>query len=106
MTGAATVHVGMELGLLEGPTSDRIEDGGYKRFYMHRTSHWLGMDVHDVGAYTDSEGEPRALQPGMVITIEPGLYLATDDDSIDEAYRGIGVRIEDDVIVVVPERQR
>ncbi|MBT8493760.1 MAG: M24 family metallopeptidase, partial [Deltaproteobacteria bacterium] len=63
------------------------------------TSHWLGMDVHDVGAYTDAEGEPRALEPGMVITIEPGLYLAPDDEEIDEGYRGIGVRIEDDVLV-------
>lgn len=89
----------VELGLLEGPAQARIDDGGYKRYYMHRTSHWLGLDVHDVGTYTDRDGEPRALEPGMVITIEPGLYVAADDDSAPEKYRGIGVRIEDDVLV-------
>ncbi len=96
----ATLTEGMiELGLLEGPVSARIEDGSYKRYYMHRTSHWLGMDVHDVGAYTDSEREPRKLEPGMVVTIEPGLYIPSSNDTGPAELRGIGVRIEDDIAV-------
>jgi len=91
----------IDLGLLEGPASARIEDGSYKKYYMHRTSHWLGMDVHDVGAYTDHDGEARPLQPGMVVTIEPGLYIAEDDETAPQELRGIGVRIEDDVLVTV-----
>jgi Xaa-Pro aminopeptidase len=88
----------VELGLLAGPASERIADEAYKKFFMHRTSHWLGMDVHDVGAYTD-EGEARPLEPGMVITIEPGLYIAADAEGVPAELRGIGVRIEDDVLV-------
>ena len=65
---------------------------------MHGTSHWLGMDVHDVGAYTRS-GAARPLEPGMVITIEPGLYVAVDAADVPAEYRGIGVRIEDDVVI-------
>ena len=65
---------------------------------MHNTSHWLGLDVHDVGAYR-VDGEPRRLEPGMVFTVEPGLYVAADDAGAPEALRGIGVRIEDDVLV-------
>jgi len=67
-------------------------------FYMHRTSHYLGMDVHDVGAYYDGKS-PRPLSPGTVITVEPGLYFAIDDESVPAEYRGIGIRIEDDVLV-------
>jgi Xaa-Pro aminopeptidase len=89
----------ISLGLLSGPPEERIERGDYKRFYMHRTSHWLGMDVHDVGAYTE-DGTPRALAPGMVITIEPGLYVPRDSEGVPAELRGIGVRIEDDVLVV------
>lgn len=89
----------VELGLLEGPAADRIEDGSYKRFYMHRTSHWLGMDVHDVGTYTLRSGGDRPLAPGMVITIEPGIYIAADAENVPDEYRGIGVRIEDDVLI-------
>jgi Xaa-Pro aminopeptidase len=88
----------VELGLLEGPAADRIEDGSYKQFYMHRTSHWLGMDVHDVGNYT-ADGTARPLEPGMVITIEPGLYIAADAADAPAELRGIGVRIEDDILV-------
>ncbi len=88
----------VELGLLEGPVADRISDDSYKRFYMHRTSHWLGMDVHDAGNYT-AGGNPRPLEPGMVITIEPGLYIAADADNVPDELRGIGIRIEDDVLV-------
>ncbi len=89
------------LGLLSGTAAERIEDGGYKAWYMHRTSHWLGMDVHDVGAYMTGEGagSARPLEPGMVITIEPGLYIAADAEAAPAELRGIGIRIEDDVLV-------
>jgi Xaa-Pro aminopeptidase len=88
------------LGLLPGRLEDvpkLVEDGAYKPFYMHRTSHWLGIDVHDVGFYSE-EGVARPLAPGMVLTIEPGLYVAPDADVAPE-YRGLGVRIEDDILV-------
>ncbi len=88
----------IELGLLAGTVKERIEDASYKRFYMHRTSHWLGMDVHDVGAYS-IDGEARPLEPGMVITVEPGLYIAEDAEGVPSEYRGIGIRIEDDLVV-------
>jgi len=65
---------------------------------MHRTSHWLGMDVHDVGLYRVA-GQSRTLEPGMVLTAEPGIYIAPDDDGAPEEFRGIGIRIEDDVLV-------
>jgi len=87
----------IELGLIEGPLAEAIEEERYKPFYMHRTSHWLGMDVHDVGPYYD-RGAPRALAPGYVLTIEPGLYIGAAAE-VDEQWRGIGVRIEDDVLV-------
>ncbi|MGM0535230.1 MAG: Xaa-Pro aminopeptidase [Pseudomonadota bacterium] len=89
----------IQLGLLEGEVQARIDDGSYKRFYLHSTSHWLGLDVHDVGPYR-REGQPLALLPGMVLTVEPGLYVPADDD-LPEALRGQGVRIEDDVAVTV-----
>ncbi len=88
----------VELGLLTGPAEARVEDLSYKKFYMHGTSHWLGLDVHDVGAYTRG-GKARPLAPGMVITIEPGLYIAADAPDVPAELRGIGVRIEDDVLV-------
>jgi Xaa-Pro aminopeptidase len=87
------------LGLLDGPAPARIEDEAYKRYYMHRTSHWLGLDVHDVGAYSTPDGAARPLEPGMVITIEPGLYIASDTESAPAEMRGIGIRIEDDVLI-------
>jgi len=89
-----------ELGSLE----NAIETAAYRRFYMHRTSHWLGMDVHDVGSYRESmpssqEEKPwRILKSGMVITIEPGLYVRPADD-IDQAFWNIGIRIEDDAVI-------
>ena len=86
-----------DLGLLSGSTESILEKGDYRQFYMHRTSHWLGMDVHDVGKYKVGE-ESRTLEPGMVLTVEPGLYIAADAD-VPAAYQGIGVRIEDDVLV-------
>lgn len=93
----------ISLGLLSGTPAERIEDKTFRKFYMHGTSHWLGLDVHDVGAYTTG-GKARPLAPGMVITVEPGLYIAPlgghlDDLEIPAALRGIGVRIEDDVLV-------
>ncbi len=86
------------LGLLEGSVEQLIANESYRRYYMHNTSHWLGLDVHDVGSYRH-KGEPRRLEPGMVFTIEPGLYVARDDDEAPAAFRGIGVRIEDDVAI-------
>lgn len=87
-----------DLGLLEGETGAIIDKGEHERFYMHRTSHWLGMDVHDVGKYK-LNGSYRTLEPGIVLTVEPGIYIAEDAEGVSESYRGIGVRIEDDVLV-------
>ncbi|MEZ5650197.1 MAG: aminopeptidase P N-terminal domain-containing protein [Burkholderiaceae bacterium] len=100
----------IDLGLLQGPLDVALADGGYRRFYMHRTSHWLGMDVHDCGDYrersTPGEGEPawRVLRPGMMLTIEPGLYIRAADD-IDPRFHDIGIRIEDDVLVTAGGRE-
>ncbi|HEY0078132.1 MAG TPA: Xaa-Pro aminopeptidase [Pyrinomonadaceae bacterium] len=88
----------LSLALLEGDAAKLIEEETYKRFYMHRLGHYLGMDVHDVGLY-QLEGQPRPLAAGMVTTIEPGLYIATDAEGVPDKYRGIGVRIEDDLLV-------
>ncbi|HKG14220.1 MAG TPA: M24 family metallopeptidase, partial [Pyrinomonadaceae bacterium] len=92
------------LGLLKGDAAKLIEEQQHKKFYMHRLSHYLGLDVHDVGAYHLESG-PRPLEPGMVLTVEPGLYVAEDSEDIPDQYRGIGVRIEDDVLVT-PEGHR
>ena len=88
----------VEHGLLEGDVDELIESLAYRQFYMHKTGHWLGMDVHDVGEYR-IDGDWRTLEPGMVMTVEPGLYIAPDDESVDPQWRGIGIRIEDDVVV-------
>ncbi len=88
----------VKLGLLKGRVSKLIKDEKYKQFYMHRIGHWLGMDVHDVGDYKFND-QWRLLEPGMVLTIEPGLYIPADCDTVDEKWRGIGIRIEDDVLV-------
>jgi len=88
----------VKLGLLDGDIDKLIEDETYKQFYMHRIGHWLGMDVHDVGDYK-VDGKWRLLEPGMVLTIEPGLYIPENCDSVDAKWRGIGIRIEDDVVV-------
>jgi len=117
---AVTVRVLTEglvgLGLLPGPVEARVLEGdallkltpgspeersapkGYRKYYMHRTSHWLGMDVHDVGDYV-IDGASRPLVPGMVLTVEPGLYVAEDDETSPTALRGVGIRIEDDILV-------
>ena len=88
----------LSLGLLKGTLKQNIADGHYKRFYLHKTGHWLGLDVHDVGEYR-IDGESRLLEPGMVFTIEPGLYINAEDTSVPAKWRGIGIRIEDDVLI-------
>jgi len=92
------VEAAIAVGLLRGSVDDAIAQETYKRFYMHRTSHWLGRDVHDVGRYA-VDGKPRPLEPGMVLTVEPGLYVPANADDVPAAFRGIGIRIEDDVLV-------
>ncbi|HER35373.1 MAG: aminopeptidase P N-terminal domain-containing protein [Halothiobacillaceae bacterium] len=87
----------IELGLIEGPVEEAIEAGRYRSYFMHRTGHWLGSDVHDVGGYR-VDGDWRELEPGMVMTVEPGIYVDPQSDAPEE-YRGIGIRIEDDVLV-------
>lgn len=86
------------IGLCQGPVDDAVKEERYKRYYMHKTSHYLGMDVHDVGRY-HVEGKPRPLEPGVVVTVEPGVYVPPSDETAPAEYRGIGVRIEDDVLV-------
>ena len=88
----------VKLGLLKGQASRLIKDETYKRFYMHRTGHWLGMDVHDVGDYK-VDGEWRLLEPGMVLTVEPGLYIPAGSKGVAKKWWNIGIRIEDDVAV-------
>ena len=94
----------IDLGLLKGTTDTIIEQGHYRHLYMHRTGHWLGLDVHDVGAYRLGE-YPVELEPGMVLTVEPGLYVSDHlsipegQPVIDDNWKGIGIRIEDDVLV-------
>lgn len=88
----------VELGLLQGEVQELIAAEAYKPFYMHRAGHWLGMDVHDVGDYKVG-GEWRVLEPGMAMTVEPGIYIAADNQDVPKKWRGIGVRIEDDVVV-------
>ncbi len=87
----------IDLGLCQGTLNEVLEQESYKRFYMHRTGHWLGMDVHDVGEYKQG-GEWRLLQPGMALTVEPGCYIRPADD-VPERFWNIGIRIEDDVVV-------
>lgn len=92
------------LGLLKGKVDSLIEQGAYRHLYMHRTGHWLGLDVHDVGSYRLGDYQV-ALEPGMVLTVEPGLYISDrlpipeGQPSIHERWKGIGIRIEDDVLV-------
>lgn len=88
----------IDLGLLKGSLTELVESGAYKDFYMHRAGHWLGMDVHDVGSYK-VHGQWRVLEPGMALTIEPGVYVSPDNEAVDKKWRGIGIRIEDDVVV-------
>lgn len=88
----------LKLGLLKGTLKRILKDEKYKQFYMHRTGHWLGMDVHDVGDYKVG-GEWRVLEPGMVMTVEPGIYVAAGQKNVAAKWANIGIRIEDDVLV-------
>ena len=88
----------VDLKLLAGDVEELVAQEKYRPFYMHNTSHWLGLDVHDVGSYRQGK-EPRVLEPGMVFTVEPGVYVADSNEDADGRFRGIGVRIEDDVVV-------
>jgi Xaa-Pro aminopeptidase len=88
----------VRLGILGGELDSLITDEAYKPYFMHRTSHWLGLDVHDVGEYRNGESW-RELEPGMVLTVEPGLYFEESREEVPERFRGMGVRIEDDVLV-------
>ncbi|RWU26694.1 Xaa-Pro aminopeptidase [Pseudomonas alkylphenolica] len=88
----------VELGLLKGKVQELIDSEAYRAFYMHRAGHWLGMDVHDVGEYKVG-GQWRVLEPGMALTVEPGIYIGADNQDVAKKWRGIGVRIEDDVVV-------
>ncbi len=87
----------LRLGLLSGSVESVLETGDHRQFFMHKTSHWLGLDVHDAGQYVEG-GDPVLLKPGMVLTVEPGLYFPAAAQ-VPERYRGIGVRIEDDVLI-------
>ncbi|MCP4913364.1 MAG: M24 family metallopeptidase [Oligoflexia bacterium] len=89
----------VNLGILEGDVKELIANGELKKYYPHGTSHWLGMDVHDQCPYKDENNETIKLAPGMSFTIEPGLYFPTNDPNIPEKYRGIGIRIEDDIMM-------
>ena len=88
----------VRLGLLSGDVEQNIEAGNYREFYMHRIGHWLGLDVHDVGDYKVG-GEWRVLEAGMVMTVEPGIYVSADNQNVDAKWRGIGIRIEDDILI-------
>jgi Xaa-Pro aminopeptidase len=93
----------VDAGLLEGTVEENIESRAYRQFFMHGSGHWLGLDVHDVGAYKVSAEadsvQPRTFEPGMVLTIEPGVYIAEGSEGVDPKWWNIGVRIEDDVVV-------
>lgn len=93
----------LSLGFVKADLEAALENGLYRRYYMHRTSHWLGIDVHDVGKYM-LDGVSRTLEPGMVLTVEPGLYIPNEED-VPERYRGLGIRIEDDVLVTSAGRE-
>ena len=88
----------VELGLLEGRLEDLVEERAYEAHFPHQTSHWLGLDVHDVGDYRTDFGS-RSLEPGMVLTVEPGLYLSAGSERVPSHLAGIGIRIEDDLLV-------
>lgn len=89
----------VDLHLLRGNVEDLIEQEAYRPFYMHRSGHWLGLDVHDGGAYRNPDNTSRTLEPGMVLTVEPGLYLSASIPSLPPRFQNIGIRIEDDLLV-------
>ena len=91
----------LTLGILEGEKTALLESKACKKYFIHGLGHWLGLDVHDVGDYhvNESREQKRTIEPGMVMTIEPGLYFPSDDENIEEKWRGIAVRIEDNILV-------
>ena len=96
----------VHLGLLQGPVSEIMKDKkNYVFFYPHGTGHWMGLDVHDAGDYYGSDGSPLPLSPGNILTIEPGIYITEDRTDVPPEYRGIGIRIEDDVLVTPEGRE-
>jgi len=88
----------ISLGILDGDLDQQIETKGYKKYYVHNTGHWLGLDVHDVGEYT-IDGHSRELEPGMVLTIEPGIYIQPGEAGVKKYWRGVGIRIEDNIAI-------
>lgn len=102
---AVLVEGMLQAGILSGMDRDQaISDGAYRRFYMHQSSHWLGLDVHDVGLYRENEASVP-LVPGMVLTVEPGIYLPADAMDVPKRFRGIGIRVEDSVLVTEAGRE-
>ena len=89
----------IDVGILSGKLEELLKNKAVRRFYLHSIGHWLGLDVHDVGKKYGPNGESRLLEPGMVLTVEPGIYIPSDSDGVDKKWWGIGVRIEDDVLV-------
>ncbi len=89
----------LEHGLLKGTREEALESGSYREFFMHKTGHYLGLDVHDCGRYTTPGGASRPLEPGMVFTVEPGIYVDPENMEVEARWRGIGIRIEDDVLI-------
>ncbi len=102
----AAVRVATEgmisLGILEHGLEEELETEGYKHFYVHNTGHWLGLDVHDVGEY-QIDGHSRELEPGMVMTVEPGIYIHPEENSVAKCWRGVGIRIEDNIVITRDE---
>ncbi len=92
----------IDLGILKGSLEEALEEEHFKDYYVHNTGHWLGMDVHDVGEY-EIDGHSRVLEPGMVLTVEPGIYIPQSATAVDEIWRGMGIRIEDNVVVTRDE---
>ncbi len=88
----------LDLGILKGSLEEALEEEYFKDYYVHNTGHWLGLDVHDVGEY-EIDGHSRVLEPGMVLTVEPGIYIPESATAVDEIWRGMGIRIEDNVVV-------
>ena len=88
----------VDLDILKGEVQELINNEAHRQFYMHGAGHWLGMDVHDVGDYK-VDGQWRVYEPGMVVTIEPGIYIAPGTPDVDERWHGIAIRIEDDIVV-------
>jgi Xaa-Pro aminopeptidase len=92
----------IDLGILKGSLEEALEEEHFKDYYVHNTGHWLGLDVHDVGEY-EIDGHSRVLEPGMVLTVEPGIYIPESATAVDETWRGLGIRVEDNVAVTRDE---